>query len=78
MDSTRIGRQLAFAVVATGIGTAVLGQTAPLFHDPWLNWDFVNFTGQPVNDFEIVVETPNWSPHLSSSAFVPKKMALPS
>jgi hypothetical protein len=31
-------------------------------HDAWLNWDIFNPTGQDVNDFEIVVDTPNYNP----------------
>lgn len=65
MRSNQLSVRWAGALVGLSFlgSAAALGQTAPpLFHDPWLNWDFINFTGQPVNDFEIVVETPNWSP----------------
>jgi hypothetical protein len=44
-----------------GIATGASAQTT-IFHDPFLNWDFINFTGQEVNDFEIVVASPNYVP----------------
>jgi hypothetical protein len=34
-----------------------------LWHDPWLNWDFINVTGVPVDDLEIVVDSPNFNPN---------------
>lgn len=33
-----------------------------LWHDPWLNWDFQNISGQVANDFEIIVDSPTFSP----------------
>jgi len=33
-----------------------------VWHDPWLNWDFINNTGQMVNDFAIIVDNPNFNP----------------
>ncbi len=30
-----------------------------VWHDPWLNWDFINNLGIMVNDFAIVVDDPN-------------------
>ncbi|MGB2966633.1 MAG: PEP-CTERM sorting domain-containing protein, partial [Phycisphaerae bacterium] len=33
-----------------------------VWHDPWLNWDFQNMTGQTVNDFAIIVDSSNFSP----------------
>lgn len=35
---------------------------APVWHDPWLNWDFVNNLGQTVNDFAVIVDANNWVP----------------
>lgn len=43
-----------------------------LFHDPFLNWDFVNFTDQTAYDFEIVVETPDWVPNGHYDGYVNK------
>lgn len=34
-----------------------------IYHDAWLNSDFWNKTGQTVNDFEIVVESPTFVPN---------------
>jgi len=34
-----------------------------IFHEPWLNWDFLNFTGGPADNFEIIVGTPNFTPN---------------
>jgi len=34
-------------------------------HDPWLNWDVINNTGQPATDFEIVVESPTFSVNMA-------------
>jgi hypothetical protein len=45
-------------------GSAAQGGTdpVPVWHDPWLNWDFINMTGVAVNDLEIVVDNPNFNP----------------
>jgi hypothetical protein len=37
-------------------------QPITIFHDPWLNWDFTNRTGQLADDFHIIVESPDWTP----------------
>lgn len=42
------------------LSTAAYGQTL-VWHDPWLNWDIWNNTGQLVNDFEIVVDNGNFT-----------------
>lgn len=34
-----------------------------IFHDPWLNWDFINLTGQNTDDFEIIVESGTFNPN---------------
>jgi hypothetical protein len=39
------------------------GNPVPVWHDPWLNWDFINMTGVAVNDLEIVVDSPNFNPN---------------
>jgi len=44
------------------VTTTVYGQAGDIFHDPFLNWDFINFTGSTANDFEIIVENPNFVP----------------
>lgn len=48
----------------------VLAQQS-VFHDPFLNWDFVDFTGVDANDFEIVVTRPNWTPSQVYTGFFP-------
>ena len=46
---------------------AVLFMAAPVtnavvvWHDPYLNWDFINMTGFAVNDLEIILDNPNFS-----------------
>jgi hypothetical protein len=40
--------------------SAAVAQGTSVFHDPWLNWDFWNQTGQLVNDFHIIVEAQDW------------------
>ena len=42
-----------------------------IFHDPFLNWDFVNFTGVEANNFEIIVDAPNWTPNGVYTGFFP-------
>jgi hypothetical protein len=44
------------------LSLSATAQPISIFHDPWLNWDFINNTGAVVNDFEIIVETPGWIP----------------
>ncbi len=34
----------------------------PVWHDPWLNWDFRNTTGLTAHDIDIIVENPNFYP----------------
>ncbi len=34
----------------------------PVWHDPWLNWDFMNTTGLTAHDIDIIVESPNFYP----------------
>lgn len=48
----------------------VSAQTS-LFHDPFLNWDFINRAGGPANDFEIVVGAPAWMPPEVYTGFFP-------
>ncbi|MCX5674693.1 MAG: PEP-CTERM sorting domain-containing protein [Planctomycetota bacterium] len=48
-----------------------------IWHDPWLNWDFLNNTGQRVNDFEIIVDNPNWNPNGNDPTQVLKGMPFP-
>jgi hypothetical protein len=68
-------------LVVCALATAGLGVSAAMgeviWHDPWLNWDFDNLTGQTVNDFEIVVEDPNYSPDPDDPTEVLKNMPFP-
>jgi hypothetical protein len=64
-----------FFALGTALMLTVNGQSAlaqqSIFHDPFLNWDFVNFTGGDANDFEIVVATPSWTPPQVYTGFFP-------
>ena len=42
--------------------TVAAAQPIDIFHDPWLNWDFVNRTGLSANDFHIIVGADGWTP----------------
>ena len=55
----RFWAALAFVLCVSLSATA---QPISIFHDPWLNWDFFNNTGSSVNDLDIIVATPNWTP----------------
>lgn len=51
--------------------SAVLFMAAPVtnavvvWHDPYLNWDFINQSGVAVNDLDIIVDNPTFSPNLA-------------
>lgn len=56
-----------FAVIAGALAFAASaaqgGQdTTVVWHDPWLNWDFINNLGFVVNDFAVIVDKANWVP----------------
>ena len=55
-------------MVMSLFSAAAMGQS--IFHDPWLNWDFINFTGGPTDDFEIVVDNGAFNPN--PGAFPPE------
>lgn len=44
------------------LAAAPLAAQTSIFHDPFLNWDFFNYTNQVANDFEIVVAADDWTP----------------
>lgn len=52
---------LALLALAATASPAV-GQQTVIAHDAWLNVDFINKTGQVVNDFEVVVASPTFNP----------------
>ena len=54
---------LFFAMAVAGSAAQGGGNPVPVWHDPWLNWDFINMTGVAVNDLEIVVDDPNFNPN---------------
>lgn len=59
-------RGIALMIVGVLAGALALqAQTPPLsiFHDPWLNWDFLNLTGGPTDDFTIIVENGSFAPN---------------
>jgi len=65
-------RRSGFVVLTILFLTApVRGQLVDIFHDPFLNWDFLNFTGVPANNFEIIVEAPNFKPNAVYTGFFP-------
>jgi hypothetical protein len=49
-------------VLVLFVSLSAAAQPISIFHDPWLNWDFVNNTGLSVNDIDIIVESPTFSP----------------
>ena len=53
---------LRFYVFAGVLASSFAFAQTVAVHDPWLNWDLLNDSGQDVNDFHICVDTPNWSP----------------
>lgn len=53
------------------VGGATTWAQQSIFHDPFLNWDFINFTGVDTNDFEIVVAKPNWTPPQVYTGYFP-------
>jgi hypothetical protein len=53
---------VALVLIVLASCAAVAQQPVIVLHDPWLNWDFINNTGQMVNDFHIIVESPDWTP----------------
>jgi len=54
-------RLLWAAVFALAWPLAVQALTV-IEHDAWLNADFLNFTGQAVNDFDIIIESATFNP----------------
>jgi hypothetical protein len=63
-------RSLLVAIVVCLAGMAIStspawGQFQSIYHDPWLNWDFWNFSGGPANDLDIWVEEPFFNPGLN-------------
>ena len=68
-----------FAVLAGALAfaaSAAQGGAEPtvVWHDPWLNWDFINNTGVMVNDFAIIVDNENFNPDPNDPSEVLKGM----
>lgn len=61
---TRLLTIVMAVVVLFGASAAQAGD--PVWHDPWLNWDFINGTGVVVNDLDIIVDSPTFSPNLGN------------
>ncbi|HDZ21417.1 hypothetical protein LCGC14_0333440 [marine sediment metagenome] len=61
---TRILTIVMAVVVLLGASAAQAGD--PIWHDPWLNWDFINQTGLAVDDLDIIVDSPTFSPNLGN------------
>ena len=53
------------AAISIAMMAVPMARADVIWHDPYLNWDFINNTGIVVNDFEIVVDDPNFSPNLA-------------
>ncbi len=49
---------------------AAAAQGNVYWHDPWLNWDLWNTTGQNANDLDIFVDNPTFSPNVANPAEV--------
>ena len=56
----RLSSLLVLVVLPLLTALSVHAQTV-VEHPPWLNWDILNNTGAAANDFEIVVESPNYT-----------------
>ena len=69
-----------FAVLAGALAFAapvaqgVVKEPTVVWHDPWLNWDFINNTGVMVNDFAIIVDNENFNPDPNDPSEVLKGM----
>ncbi|MHC4562977.1 MAG: PEP-CTERM sorting domain-containing protein [Planctomycetota bacterium] len=62
----RITRTILTVVTVVSLGVAVASGGDPIWHDPWLNWDFINGTGVVVNDLDIIVDSPTFTPNLGN------------
>jgi len=48
-----------FKILAVGVALVLFASAAQavvVWHDPYLNWDFINMTGVPVNDLDIILD----------------------
>lgn len=61
MRRTTVALMLWAGLVLAGTSSAWAGE--PVYHDPWLNWNLLNMTGVAVNDLELVVDDPVYSPN---------------
>jgi hypothetical protein len=60
-------RNLVVGILVCFVGMASItspawGQFWSIYHDPWLNWDFWNFSGKQANDLDIWVEEAFYNP----------------
>lgn len=53
---------LCAALVVMGSASLSLAQLPPVYHPAVSNWDLYNLTGQPVNDFDVIVASPDFEP----------------
>jgi hypothetical protein len=57
------GKALLRVVAVAGVLTACLATAQQVvIHEPWLNWDFFNLTGQDAYDFDVIVDAPAFAP----------------
>ncbi len=59
-----------FAVVAFLFVLAAPVVQGSVWHDPYLNWHFNNYTCQTVNDLAIIVDNPGFNPNLNNPGLV--------
>lgn len=76
MPTRRLFHWLIAGALTLTWGSLAIAQQS-IFHDPWLNWDFINYTNLEANDFEIVVARPNWTPPQVYTGFFPNFTTRP-
>ena len=58
--------KMSIGLLCLGLTIGFCGRFAhaqSVWHEPWLNWDFQNFTGVNAHDFDIVVESGAFTPN---------------
>jgi len=68
-----MGKRQFLGILCVGVVLAAVSGSASgnvIWHDPYLNWDFINQTGVMVNDLDIIVDNPNFSPNLNDPSQV--------
>lgn len=55
-------KRIALFAIALAASPAIASIPEVVLHPANINWDLFNTTNQPINDFELVFEQPNWNP----------------